>query len=245
MGGEVRGGTLYIVSTPIGNLEDITLRAIRVLTDVDVVAAEDTRKTGLLLRHLGLKKEMVSYHGYNERARIPGLVGRMVEGKSVGLVTDAGTPGISDPAYMLIKAAIAEKVPVVPLPGPTAFVPALVVSGLPIDRFVFEGFLPGRKGRQKRLSSLSNEDRTIVLYESPHRLVRTLRDLFESLGERDVAIVRELTKSFEEIVRGKLSELVERAASKKPRGEYVIVIGGTGAGRSRRQGKTETSPGGC
>ena len=222
-------GTLFLVSTPIGNLEDITHRALRILKEVDLVAAEDTRKTGQLLRHFGIERPLISFHSYNESRRVDGIISRLGAGNAVALVTDAGTPGISDPAYSLVRAAIDAGVPVVPVPGATAFVPALVVSGLPTDRFVFEGFLPAKKGRRKRLEAIAAERRTVVLYESPHRIARTVNDLKESCGDRRAVIVREITKKFEETIRGTLSELLVILEHRNLKGEIVVVMEGNGA----------------
>jgi len=225
-------GTLYIVSTPIGNLEDISARALAVLGGVDLVAAEDTRTTGFLLKHFGIRKPMVSYFSYNEERRIPGLIEKLRAGASVAVVSDAGTPAISAPAARLISAAVGEEIPVVAVPGPTAILPALIVSGLSPRAFVFEGFLPVKKGRSTRLTELAAEQRTIVLYESPHRIGRTLTDLKRSLGDRRVSVSREITKKFEEVVRGRLSEVIARFEGGKARGEFVLVI--EGAPRKRR-----------
>ena len=222
----IEPGVLYIVSTPIGNLDDITLRAIRILQGVDLIAAEDTRNTRVLLDHLKITKPLLSYHSYNENRRTPQVTGRLKEGNAVALVTDAGTPGISDPAFALIRAAVDEGVRIVPVPGASAVLPALVVSGLATDRFVFEGFLPLKKGRKTRLEDLSREHRTIVFYESPFRVVRTLEEIQRAFGERRVAVVRELTKKFEEVVRGTISEVLATLKKKEPRGEYVLVIEG-------------------
>lgn len=219
-------GRLYIVSTPIGNLEDITLRALRVLKEADVVAAEDTRKTGRLLDHFNIRTRLLSYHSYNEQRRIPQLIERLKNGETVALVSDAGTPGISDPAYQIVCEAIREGLPVVPVPGATAFLPALVSSALPTESFVFAGFLPTKKGRKTKLEQLRLEKRTVVLYEAPHRILRTLRDLREMFGDRDAAVGRELTKKFEEIVRGKLSDLIAKFESQKILGEFVVVVEG-------------------
>lgn len=219
-------GVLYIVSTPIGNLDDITLRAIRILQGVDLIAAEDTRKTRVLLDHLKITKPLLSYYSYNETRRTPELVKHLSEGKAVALVTDAGTPGISDPAFVLIRAALDGGRRVVPVPGASAVLPALIVSGLPTDRFVFEGFLPVKKGRKSRLEELSRENRTIVIYESPFRIVKTVDEIHRVFGERKVAVVRELTKKFEEVVRGTTSEVFAELQRKAPRGEYVLVIEG-------------------
>lgn len=226
MSEEIQPGALYVVSTPIGNLDDITLRAIKILGGVDLIAAEDTRTTKVLLDHLSLHKPLMSYYSHNEVRRVPELIGLLKSGKSIAVVTDAGTPGISDPAFLLVRAAAEENIPIVPVPGASALLAALVVSGLPTDRFVFEGFLPVKKGRKTKLESLKHETRTIVLYESPYRIERTLRELYEHWGERRVAVARELTKKFEEIQRGLLSEVLERIRKTTPRGEYVIVVEG-------------------
>jgi 16S rRNA (cytidine1402-2'-O)-methyltransferase len=204
---------LVLVPTPIGNLDDITLRALRVLEEADLVACEDTR---------------TSYHDHNERRKAPHLVERMRAGATVALVTDAGSPGISDPGFYLVRECIRAGVPVEALPGPTAFVPALTLSGLPADRFVFEGFLPPKKGRQTRIQALAEDERTVVLYESPHRIVKTLGQLAEHFGEgRPAAVVRELSKKFEEVERGTLRELAAHyGAQPKVRGELVLVVGG-------------------
>ncbi len=224
-------GTLYIVATPIGNLEDISRRALSILANVDLIAAEDTRHTGHLLKHFGISRQLVSFFSYNEEKRIPDLVHTLTIGKSIALVSDAGTPGISDPATRLVSAAVEAGITIVPIPGPSAFLTALVASGLPTDRFVFEGFLPVKKGRVSRIAMLGEEDRTIVLYESPHRLPRTLRDLREGLGDRRVVLGRELTKKFEEFVRGTLSDAIAYCERKKVRGEFVVLIEGKGSKR--------------
>jgi 16S rRNA (cytidine1402-2'-O)-methyltransferase len=224
---EICGGALYIVSTPIGNLDDITLRAIGILRAVNLVAAEDTRKTRMLLSHLGIEKPVVSYYSFNEVRRVPELLGHLRRGEAVAVVTDAGTPGISDPAYAIIRAAIDDGRPIIPAPGASALLAALVVSGLPMDRFIFEGFLPVKKGRRSRLEGLAKEERTIVIYESPHRVARTLEELLVFMGDRQVAVVRELTKKFEEVERGALSAVIDRMTGKRPRGEYVLVVAGT------------------
>lgn len=227
----IERGALYLVSTPIGNLDDITLRAIRILGSVDLIAAEDTRKTKFLLDHLLITKPMLSYHSYNEARRTPELVAALDDGKSVALVTDAGTPGISDPAYGLINAALDHHVRVIPVPGASAVLPALIVSGLPTDRFVFEGFLPVKKGRKSKFEQLLTEDRTIVIYESPFRIVKTIEEVLRYLGERRIAVIRELTKKFEEVIRGTASEVLEHMKKKVPRGEYVLVVGGAALSR--------------
>lgn len=228
----VSPGTLYIVSTPIGNLEDISVRALAVLAGVDLIAAEDTRTTGNLLKHFDIKKPMLSYFSYNEARRVPDLVSKLKEGRAIAVVSDAGTPGISDPAWRLISAAIDADIPIVAIPGPTAFLPALIVSGLPIGNFVFEGFLPVKKGRVTKLEELAKEERTIVLYESPHRLLRTLADLKKAFGDRRISVAREITKKFEEVVRGTIPEVIEHFTKTRIRGEFVLVIAGRG-GRDR------------
>lgn len=219
---------LYLVPTPIGNLEDITLRALRVLKEVDLIACEDTRTSGVLLTHFGIETPRTSYHDHNERQKAPQLIARMLGGEQVALITDAGSPGVSDPGFYLVRECIRHELPVEALPGPTALVPALAASGLPSDRFTFEGFLPVKKGRQTRLQELSEEPRTMVFYESPHRLVKTLKNLEEVMGPgRPAAVARELTKRFEELRRGTLADLhAYYAAQPKVRGEIVLVVGG-------------------
>jgi 16S rRNA (cytidine1402-2'-O)-methyltransferase len=219
-------GTLYLVATPIGNLEDITYRAVKVLAAVDVIAAEDTRKTRILLDHYGISKPMLSYYSYNERQRTPELIEKLLAGQSIAVVSDAGTPGISDPAFYLVREALAHSIPLVPIPGASAFISALVVSGLPTERFVFEGFLPQKKGRKTRLDILAREERTIILYESPHRVVRTVEDIISNWGERNIVVARELTKKFEEIVRGPASLVLRELSNRKTRGEYVLIVEG-------------------
>lgn len=219
---------LVLVPTPIGNLEDITLRALRVLREADVIACEDTRTSAVLLNHFGVDTPRLSYHDHNERSRAPELVARMQAGETVALISDAGTPGISDPGFFLVRACHRAGIPVMALPGPTAFVPALVASGLPTQRFVFEGFLPQRKGRATRLNELATEKRTIVLYESPHRLLRTVSDLATSLGgDRPAIVAREVSKLHEERHAGTLAELKDAfGALPRVRGECVIVVAG-------------------
>lgn len=218
---------LYIVPTPIGNLEDITLRAINVLREVDFILAEDTRTTSHLLRHLGIEKPMHSHHKFNEHATVGRVAEAIAQGKNVALVSDAGTPGISDPGFLLVRRCVEEGIDVVTLPGATALIPAVVQSGFPCDRFCFEGFLPQKKGRMKRLEELSTETRTLVLYESPYRVVKCLEQLAETFGaERRVAVVREITKKFEESVRGTIAEVVNHFRENEPKGEFVIVVEG-------------------
>ncbi len=218
---------LYIVPTPIGNLEDITLRAINVLKSVDVVLAEDTRTSGSLLKHLGISKPMHSYHIHNEHQSITRIIERMLKGETMALVSDAGTPAVSDPGFLLVRECIKYGVTVECLPGPTAFVPALVNSGLPSDRFTFEGFLPHKKGRQTRLQNLVNEDRTMIFYESPHRLLKALQQFSEYFGpDRQACVSRELTKIYEENVRGTVQEIITYFSEKTVKGEIVIIVGG-------------------
>jgi len=220
--------SLYVVPTPIGNLEDITLRAIRILKEADSILAEDTRTTGVLLKHLSITaKNLQSYHAYNEHKTVEGLIKRLKEGEVIALVSDAGTPGISDPGFLLIRECVRNGIKVECLPGPTAFVPALVKSGLPSDSFAFEGFLPQKKGRQTKLTELSKEPRTMIFYESPFRLVKTLEQLKEFFGaNRQASVSRELTKVFEETVNGTLDELVNYFGAKTVKGEIVIVVAG-------------------
>jgi 16S rRNA (cytidine1402-2'-O)-methyltransferase len=223
----VEPGVLYLVSTPIGNLEDITLRALKVLKDVDLLAAEDTRHTGILLKHYNLSKSIISYHDFNKDRKAPFLIEQLKANKSVAIISDAGTPGISDPGYHLVQLAIRENIRVVPVPGASAFLSALVVSGLPTDKFVFEGFLSPKPGkRRKRLKELQEEKRTIIFYESPHRFIRMLDDVAEVLGQRKVVIARELTKKFEEITRGTPEEIKVSLQSRKVKGELVVLIQG-------------------
>lgn len=224
---EPRGGTLYVVATPIGNMDDITLRAIRILRDVDLIAAEDTRTTGNLLRHHGITTPTISYFSHNERQRIPLLLERLGEGQSIAVVSDAGTPGISDPAALLISAAIEAGFEIIPIPGASAALAALVASGMRIDRFHFEGFLPIKKRRRTRIAELATETRTIILYESVHRLLKTLRELSTAMGERRIAVSREITKKFEQTVRGSFSDVIAHFEAHPPKGEFVLVIEGT------------------
>lgn len=220
---------LYLVSTPIGNLEDITLRAISVMKSVDLIACEDTRHTGRLLNHFGISKPTISYHEHNEQARADELVQHLLAGKSIAIVTDAGTPGISDPAYRIVLAAIENGITVVPVPGAVALVAGLVASGLPTDSFLFAGFLPAKKmARRTRLEELKTERATLVFYEAPHRIRETLIDALEVLGNRQASLARELTKLHEQFIRGKLSELVAHFDANQPRGEMTLVIAGSG-----------------
>jgi 16S rRNA (cytidine1402-2'-O)-methyltransferase len=218
---------LYLVPTPIGNLEDMTLRAIRILKEADLILAEDTRTSGKLLKHFGITTQMHSHHMYNEHKTVENIVNQIKGGKTIALISDAGTPAISDPGFLLTRACIEAGVEVDCLPGATAFVPALVNSGLPNDKFVFEGFLPVKKGRQTRLQLLSEETRTMVFYESPHKLVKTLTQFLEVFGEdRKISVSREISKLHEETIRGNVKEVLEHYTSKPPKGEIVIVLAG-------------------
>ena len=220
-------GILYIVPTPVGNMEDMTLRAIRILKEVDLVLAEDTRTSGVLLKHFDIKNQLLSHHKFNEHGTSAGIVSRLLAGQDVALISDAGTPGISDPGFFLVREAVKAGVEVQTLPGATAFVPALVSSGLPCDRFAFEGFLPQKKGRQTKLESLKDEERTMIFYESPYRLLKTLEQFAEAYGaERRVSVCREISKIHEESVRGTLSEVIAHFREHEPKGEIVIVLAG-------------------
>lgn len=220
-------GKLFVVPTPVGNLEDITLRAIKVLNESDLILAEDTRTTRVLLNHYDIHNQLLSHHKFNEHASVAAVVERLKGGQTIALVSDAGTPAISDPGFLLVREAVAAGEEVETLPGATAFVPALVSSGLPNDRFCFEGFLPQKKGRQTRIEQIKDETRTIIFYESPHRLVKTLTQLAEALGEeRKASVAREISKIHEEHVRGSLSELINHFTQTPPRGEIVIIVAG-------------------
>ena len=218
---------LYIVPTPIGNLDDITLRAVDVLREVDFILAEDTRTTSFLLRHLRIEKKLHSHHKFNEHATVKMVAGSIAAGRNAALVSDAGTPGISDPGFLLVRTCVEAGIEVETLPGATALVPALVQSGFPCDRFCFEGFLPQKKGRAKQLQSLADEERTMVFYESPYRVVKCLEQFAEVFGsERRVSVSRELTKKFEQTVRGTVAEVLEHFRTTEPKGEFVIVLAG-------------------
>ncbi len=218
---------LYIVPTPIGNLEDITLRAIKVLKEVDLILAEDTRTSGKLLKHFEISTQMQSHHMHNEHKTVDAIIQKLKNGISIALISDAGTPAISDPGFLLIRACVEHNIEVDCLPGATAFVPALVNSGLPNNKFVFEGFLPVKKGRQTRLKLLSQETRTIIFYESPHKLIKTLTNFCVYFGEdRPISVSRELTKLYEETIRGTAKEILEHYTNKPPKGEIVIVVAG-------------------
>lgn len=221
-------GRLYLVPTPIGNLDDITSRALVVLREVDLVACEDTRVSGKLLSKFDIKKKLISYHEFNERQRAGELTERLQSGQSIAVVTDAGSPGISDPAYRVVKAAIDAGLSVVPLPGPSALIPALAGSGLPTDRFFFEGFLPHKSGaRQTRLTKLAELEHTLVFYESPHRVQKSLQAMLEALGDRPACLAREISKRFEEFIRGNLSEIIEQISHRTIKGEIVLVVAGS------------------
>lgn len=218
---------LYVVPTPIGNLEDMTYRAVKVLREVDLILAEDTRTSGFLLKHYDIKTQMHSHHKFNEHKTVQSVVERIKAGQNVALISDAGTPAISDPGFMLVRACVENEVEVECLPGATAFVPALVTSGLPNDRFCFEGFLPQKKGRQTKIHALAAETRTMIFYESPFRVVKTLTQLAEVFGtERKASVSREISKIYEETVRGTLTELAEHFTINNPKGEFVIIVAG-------------------
>ena len=218
-------GTLYIVATPIGNLKDFTYRAVETLQNVQLIAAEDTRHSKKLLLHYKIGTPTISYFEHNRFTRIPKIIKTLNSGSDVAVITDAGTPGVSDPAYKLVRAAIEEGIRVEAIPGSSALLAALVSSGLPTDRFLFEGFIPSKKGRKKRLESIQDDQATIVFFESPHRVVKTLKDIYEVLGDRPAVLARELTKLHEEIIRGTVSELLTYFTQKSPRGECVLMIG--------------------
>lgn len=220
-------GVLYIVPTPVGNMEDMTFRAVRILKEVDMVLCEDTRTSGILLKHYEVKNQLMSHHKFNEHQTSSGIVDRIKAGMNVALISDAGTPGISDPGFFLVREAVHEGIEVQTLPGATAFVPALVSSGLPCDRFCFEGFLPQKKGRMTRLNELATETRTMIFYESPHRVVKTLSQFAEVFGaERQVSVCREISKVHEESVRGSLDEVIRHFTETEPKGEIVIILAG-------------------
>ncbi|NCC11016.1 MAG: 16S rRNA (cytidine(1402)-2'-O)-methyltransferase [Bacteroidia bacterium] len=222
-------GMLYVVPTPVGNLDDMTFRAVKVLKEADLILAEDTRTSGVLLKHFEIKNAMQSHHKFNEHKMVESVVNRIKAGETVALISDAGTPGISDPGFLVVRECVRNGIEVQCLPGATAFVPALVASGLPIDRFCFEGFLPQKKGRMTRLKALAEEKRSMVIYESPHRLVKTLTQLAEYFGEeRQGTVSREISKMYEETVRGTLSELIAHFTETPPRGEIVMIVSGTG-----------------
>lgn len=228
---EIVPGALYLVSTPIGNLEDITIRAIRILRSVNLIAAEDTRTTGILLKKHDIKNKLISYHSYNQKQQVSKIMSQLKAGSAVALVSDAGTPGISDPAYILVRSCIENNIRMIPVPGACAILASLVVSGLPVNRFVFEGFLQTKKGRKTRIKELAAEKRTIVFYESPHRIIKTVTEILEIWGNRNCVMGREITKKFEEFYRGTLSDLIEYLDSKSPKGEIVLLIEGDSSKR--------------
>ena len=218
---------LYLVPTPIGNLEDITLRAIRTLKEVSLILAEDTRTSGKLLKHLDVQTPMRSHHMHNEHKTVANIIRLLQNGEDIALISDAGTPAISDPGFLLVRACVTENIEVICLPGATAFVPALVVSGLPNEKFIFEGFLPVKKGRQTRLKLLAEEKRTMIFYESPHKLLKTLTHFKEYLGEtRQISVSREISKLYEQTVRGTISEVIKHFEEHKPKGEFVLIVAG-------------------
>ncbi len=219
-------GKIYIVSTPIGNLGDFTFRAVEVLKSVQLIAAEDTRVSGVLLKHYEIKTPMLPYHDHNKEQATPGLLRKLEGGDDIALITDAGTPLVSDPGFFLVRAAVAQNIDIVPIPGASAMLAALVAAGLPSDRFTFEGFLPRKKGRQTRFKMLAEDPRTIILYESPHRVGKTLKDIGEHMGDRQVVIGREITKKFEEFIRGSVLQVREQLDTRSIKGEVVIMIGG-------------------
>ena len=220
-------GTLYVVPTPVGNLEDMTFRAIKTLKEADVILAEDTRTSSVLLKHFDIHTPMISHHKFNEHQAVDGIVARLKGGETIALISDAGTPAISDPGFLLVRACAQNGIEVQCLPGATAFVPALVNSGLPNDRFCFEGFLPVKKGRQTKFAAMAQEKRTMIVYESPYRVLKTLTQLAEALGpDRKASVSREISKIHEETVRGTLSELVQHFTEHQPKGEFVMIIGG-------------------
>jgi 16S rRNA (cytidine1402-2'-O)-methyltransferase len=219
--------SLYLIPTPIGNLEDITLRALRIMKEVDTLLAEDTRKSGILLKHYGINKPLRSYHAFNEHRTLLTLIEKMEQGETFALLSDAGTPAISDPGYLLVRECLLKGINIECLPGATAFVPALVKSGFPTDRFIFEGFLPHKKGRMKRLELLIGEERSVIFYESPHRLIKFLEQCIDTFGaERLVSVSRELTKIYEETITGSLAEVLRHYEQKPPKGEIVVILEG-------------------
>ncbi len=218
---------LYVIPTPIGNLDDITIRAIKTLEFVDIILCEDTRRSQKLLNHLGIKSNLKSHHKFNEHKQVNNIVDKIKSGSNVGVISDAGTPGISDPGFLLIRSCLNSNIDIECLPGPTALIPALIISGLPMEKFVFEGFLPNKKGRKMKLQSLSQETRTMIFYESPHKLTKTLIDFQNVFGlERKISLSREITKIYEHTQRGKINEILEKLQYKKNKGEFVIVVDG-------------------
>ncbi|MBP3573087.1 MAG: 16S rRNA (cytidine(1402)-2'-O)-methyltransferase [Prevotella sp.] len=233
-------GNLYLIPTPVGNMEDMTFRAIRLLKEADMILAEDTRTSGILMKHYDIHRPLMAHHKFNEHGTSAGIVERLKAGQTVCLVTDAGTPGISDPGFYLVREAIAAGIEVQTLPGATAFVPALVSSGIPCDKFCFEGFLPQKKGRQTRLEQLATEQRTMIFYESPYRLVKTLQQFAEHYGEeRQVSVCREISKIHEESVRGTLAEVIAHFTATPPKGEIVIILAGCEEVKTKQKNKNQ------
>ena len=229
-------GILYLVPTPVGNLEDMTLRAIRILKEADLILAEDTRTSGMLLKHFDIKNKLCAHHKFNEHQTAAAFASRIAAGETIALVSDAGTPAISDPGFMLVRACVERGVEVQCLPGPPAFVPALVASGLPCERFTFEGFLPQKKGRQTRLQSLTQEERTMIFYESPHRIVKVLQQFAETFGaERRMSACREISKLYEQSVRGTIAEVLAHFEANEPRGEFVLVVEGAETAKEKKK----------
>jgi 16S rRNA (cytidine1402-2'-O)-methyltransferase len=223
----IQPGKIYLVPTPIGNLEDVSQRALNTLSEVDIIACEDTRHSGRLLNRFDIKKKLISYHDFNESARAKKLIAEVLSGKSVAVITDGGSPGISDPAYRIVTLAIENDIILVPLPGATALIPALTASGLPIDRFFFEGFLPQKSsGRRKRFKQLEDMPHTLIFYESPFRIEKSLNDLFETLGDRKICVAREISKMFEQFIRGTVKEVLDKIKNKKLKGEIVLIVEG-------------------
>ena len=227
-------GTLFVVATPIGNLEDITFRAVRILSEVDLIAAEDTRHAKILLAKYNINTPLTSYHKFNIKSKTPYIINVLKEGRRVALVSDSGTPGVSDPGHEVIRESVNQNIRVEVIPGPSAAITALAVSGLPTDRFVFEGFLPKKPGKKmKRLKELQNETRTVIIYESPFRIIKTIEDVRRIMGDRQIAVCRELTKKFEEVIRGKAGDVLEKIKGSRVRGEIVLVISGQETQRER------------
>ena len=218
---------LYVIPTPIGNLDDITIRAIKTLEFVDIILCEDTRRSQKLLSHLGIKSKLKSHHKFNEHKEVNNIVNKIKSGINIGVISDAGTPGISDPGFLLVRSCLNSNIDIECLPGPTALIPALIISGLPMEKFVFEGFLPTKKGRKTKLQNLSTETRTMIFYESPHKLIKTLIDFQNIFGsERNISVSREITKMYEHTLRGKIDDILEKLQNKKNKGEFVIVVDG-------------------
>ena len=218
---------LYVIPTPIGNLDDITIRAVKTLEFVDIILCEDTRRSQKLLSHLGIKSKLKSHHKFNEHKEVNNIVNKIKSGINIGVISDAGTPGISDPGFLLVRSCLNSNIDIECLPGPTALIPALIISGLPMEKFVFEGFLPTKKGRKTKLQNLSTETRTMIFFESPHKLTKTLIDFQNTFGsERNISVSREITKMYEHTLRGKINEILEKLQNKKNKGEFVIVVDG-------------------